>query len=47
MISRSKTLIIAAAAVLSVVGFKSALAAPQDVTNQIKVTPTTNQVRWS
>ena len=40
MISRSKTLIIAAAAVLSVVGFKSALAAPQDVTNQIKVTPT-------
>lgn len=40
MISRSKTLIIAAAAVLSVVGFKSALAVPQDVTNQIKVTPT-------
>lgn len=40
MISRSKTLIIAAAAALSVVGFKSALAAPQDVTNQIKVTPT-------
>lgn len=40
MISKSKTLIIAAAAVLSVVGFKSALAAPQDVTNQIKVTPT-------
>ena len=40
MICRSKTLIIAAAAVLSVVGFKSALAAPQDVTNQIKVTPT-------
>lgn len=40
MISRSKTLIIAAAAVLSVVGFKSALAAPQDVTSQIKVTPT-------
>ena len=40
MISRSKTLIIAAATVLSVVGFKSALAAPQDVTNQIKVTPT-------
>ena len=47
MISRSKTLIIAAAAVLSVVGFKSALAAPQDVTNQIKVTPNANQVRWS
>lgn len=40
MISRSKILIITAAAVLSVVGFKSALAAPQDVTNQIKVTPT-------
>lgn len=40
MISKSKTLIIAAATVLSVVGFKSALAAPQDVTSQIKVTPT-------
>lgn len=40
MISRSKILIITAAAVLSVVGFKSVSAAPQDVTNQIKVTPT-------
>ena len=36
---RNKLLIIAAAAILSVVGFKSVSAA-QDVTNQLKITPT-------